>query len=201
MAHRFVRLLSLFVFIFLGFEQLSAAAIEGVREVNLSLKGLVYDPFTQKLYGSATNDLLQIDPESGQVLARFPLGTNVTALSLGADNGLWTAIRGEHAVRRFNLQTLEAEEKIEYDWDNAPTFDIAASKLDPQTVVFSTDPTPKILGAALVVRDGLVLPDYYLQADYLQLEGNILFVGKIGKITRGLDGFQDGLAKVLSVLG
>src|SRR5687767_1923299 len=71
-------------------------AASGIREVGLNLKSLVYDPFTQKLYGSATNDLAQIDPDSGQILATFPLGTNVTYLSLGAGNGIWIAIDGEH---------------------------------------------------------------------------------------------------------
>ena len=73
MAHRLFRLLSLFAFIFPGFAPLNAATIDGVRQVDLNLKGLVYDPFTQKLYGSGTNSLLQIDPENGQVLASFPL--------------------------------------------------------------------------------------------------------------------------------
>src|SRR5437870_2183854 len=87
--------------------QFAMGATEGIHSVDLPLKSLVYDPFTEKLYGSATNDLLQIDPETGAVLKNFRLGTNVTGLSLGAGNGLWAVI-GEHAVCRFNLETLTA---------------------------------------------------------------------------------------------
>src|SRR5690349_7785664 len=99
------------VFVLLFTMQLAVGATEGIRSVNLTLRSLVYDPFTQKLYGSATNNLLQIDPETGAVLKAFPLGTNITILSLGAGNGLWAVI-GDHAVRRFNLETLTAEDPI-----------------------------------------------------------------------------------------
>src|SRR6476620_12051609 len=103
---------SFLVFLLLSTIQFAMSATEGIRSVDLPLKSLVYDPFTQKLYGSATNDLLQIDPESGAVLKAFRLGTNTTVLSLGTGNGLWVAIEGEHTVRRFNLETLAAENPI-----------------------------------------------------------------------------------------
>src|SRR3954469_12859915 len=112
-----------------------ALAADGLRELDLSLKSLVYDPFTQKLYGTATNSLLQIDPASGQILQSFTLGTNLSRLELGSARGLWVAIQGEQAVRRFDLERLSAGEKIAIF---GPVFDIAPSPSEPFTVAVST---------------------------------------------------------------
>jgi len=47
MAYRFRALIpALLALVYLGLTQFTAAAIDGVREINLNLQDLVYDPFT-----------------------------------------------------------------------------------------------------------------------------------------------------------
>jgi uncharacterized repeat protein (TIGR01451 family) len=142
---------------------------EAIREVDLAVSALVYDPFTAKLYGARTNNLLQIDPDSGQVLNTFNLGSRIARLELGAGNGLWAAV--DHALRRFNLQTLTAEDPIPIV-DTA--FDLSPSQSEPYTVAFST---PRISGrweAAWLVKNGVILPGT-AQGFYVAVNGNYYF--------------------------
>jgi hypothetical protein len=113
------------------FSVLNASGAAGVTEVPLAVHSVVYDPFTDKLYASAGNNLLQLDPLSGTVLKSFFLGTNVTLLSLGAENGIWAAIDGEQSICRFDLTTLTAGDKIVVSIPFRPIFDLYASPTDP----------------------------------------------------------------------
>jgi len=107
---RFVSLLALIGSLLTCVLNLRAAS--GVTEIPLTANALLYDSFTDKLYAAAADNLLQLDPLTGQILNSFSLGANVTLLASGADNGIWAALNGEHAIRRFNLATLSAEDKI-----------------------------------------------------------------------------------------
>jgi len=151
-----------------------ALAADGLRELDLSLKSLVYDPFTQKLYGTATNSLLQIDPASGQILQSFTLGTNLSRLELGSARGLWVAIQGEQAVRRFDLERLSAGEKIAIF---GPVFDIAPSPSEPFTVAVSTF-APAVLPKTAVIKNGTLLPDQprpYNGSGFLAMQGDFVY--------------------------
>src|SRR5436190_6908344 len=46
----------------IGFFPAKSKAVEGIQEIQMNLNALAYDPFTQRLYGAGTNNLLQIDP-------------------------------------------------------------------------------------------------------------------------------------------
>src|SRR5688500_15833057 len=147
-----------------------ARAAEGVREVDLSVISLVYDPFTQRLYGASSNNLLQVDSDTGQVLQTFDLGSPIRRLALGAGNGLWAGL--ESSVRRFNLQTLSAEDPISI---GVPVLDISPSLRDPQTIAVSTPLEPGTRYETVwVMRNGAVLP-VSAQADDVALKCSVLF--------------------------
>ena len=165
--HSFYGIIFAVLFFTLGTNRALGAG--GVREVDLSISSLIYDPFTQKLYGASSNNLLQVDADSGQVLRTFDLGSPIVRLVLGAGNGLWAGL--ERSVRRFNLQTLSAETPIAID---GAVFDVSASLRDPQTIVVST---PLIHGryeTVWAIRNGAVLPDS-ARAYHLALNGSFLF--------------------------
>jgi hypothetical protein len=176
--------LSSIALLFLFAIQFATAATEGIRSIDLPLKSLVYDPFTEKLYGSATNDLLQIDPETGAVLKNFRLGTNVTLLSLGAGNGLWVVI-GDHAVRRFNLETLTAEDAIPIV-SGSPVNGLYASREDSTSAAGITATLPGSYGQLFVIRNGVVLPGSPNLAggDAVALKGNIAYWSGAGTLYR-----------------
>jgi hypothetical protein len=171
------------IFILFLIVQCAMGATEGIRSVDLPLKSLVYDPFTQKLYGSATNDLLQINPETGAVLKNFHLGTNVTGLSLGAGNGLWAVI-DDHAVRRFNLETLTAEDPIAIL--SSPINGLYGSKEDSTSLAVITTTIPGSYGRIFVVRNGVVLPDAQTPGggDAVALKGNMAYWSGSGTLYR-----------------
>lgn len=85
------------------------------------------------------NHLLQIDGEAGAVLNSFFLGTNVTHLSLGAQNDIWVCVQGEQALRRFNLETLTSEPKIVVTSPGRTFTDLFASQSDPTLVIACLD--------------------------------------------------------------
>lgn len=142
---------------------------EAIREVNLAISSLVYDPFTDKLYAGSTNNLLQLDPNNGQVLRTFDLGSRIGRLELGAGNGLWASV--DHAIRRFNLETLTAEEPIP-TVDNV--LDLSPSQSEPYTVAFSTPRIPGRWEAAWLVKNGIVLPGT-AKGFYVAVNGNYYF--------------------------
>jgi hypothetical protein len=147
-----------------------ASAAEAIRKVDLALTALVYDPFTGKLYGASTNNLLQIDPDSGRVLRTFDLGSRIFRIELGAGNGIWTAV--DHALRRFNLETLAAEDPIAIV-DNV--VDLSPSQSEPHTVAFST---PRISGrweTGWLVRNGIILPGVIEHGTFVAVNGNYFF--------------------------
>lgn len=155
-----------------------AQSAEAIREVDLAVSSLVYDPFTDKLYAGSTNNLLQLDPNTGQVLRTFNLGSRIGRLELGAGNGLWAGV--DHAIRRFNLETLTAEEPIP-TVDNV--LDLSPSQSEPYTVAFST---PRISGrweTGYLVKNGIVLPGTAVTPGtapsiYVAVNGNYYFTDK-----------------------
>ena len=167
-----------------------AQSAEAIREVDLSISSLVYDPFTDKLYAGSTNNLLQLDPNTGQVLRTFDLGSRIGRLELGAGHGLWAGV--DHAIRRFNLETLTAEEPIA-TVDNV--IDLSPSQSEPYTVAFST---PRISGrweAAYLVKNGVVLPGT-AQGFNVAVNGNYYFTDHL-RFAIGPNGIvQSGYAHV-----
>jgi hypothetical protein len=171
------RLLALFDVVgslFISVFNISGAA--GVTEIPLSVRSVVYDSFSDKLYASGTNNLLQLDPLTGKVLNSFFLGTNVTLLSLGAEHGIWVAIDGEQSVCRFDLTTFTAEDKILVSTPGRGIFDLYGSLTDPTLALVSLRP---VLGRsiAFVIRNGSVLPDAKLDIDYLAVQGASAYLG------------------------
>jgi hypothetical protein len=149
---------------------LNVRAASGVTEIPLTANALLYDSFTDKLYAAATNSLLQLDPLTGQVLNSFFLGTNVTLLAPGAENGIWAAINGEQAVRRFDLATLSAEDKIAVPALGRGIFDLYGSLTDPNLAVLSIGDFVNV-GNAFVVRNGSVLPNSQRFINYVAVQG------------------------------
>ena len=167
-----IRCVLLFSLLF-QFTSFRPEAAEGIREFDQSVSALVYDPFTQKLYGAATNQLLQFDPDSGQVLGWFDIGSRITRMALGAGHGIWIGV--ENAVLRFNLETLSTEDPV---FVPGTIIDVAPSASDPYTVAVST---PRISGrweTARIIRNGAALPDTY-QANNLVLNGSFIFLGNV----------------------
>ena len=154
---------------------------ESVKEVNLAISSLVYDPFTAKIYGASTNNLLQIDPDSGQVLRTFDLGSRIYLLELGAGNGVWVAV--DHAIRRFNLETLSAEDPIAIV---ETASDLSPSQSEAYTVAFSTPRVPGRWEAGWLIKNGLVLPDTVM-GTFVAVNGNYYFKDTI-RLTPGPNG-------------
>lgn len=175
------------------------AATQGVRQVNLALRGLDYDPVSNKLYGTSaqTNRLLQIDPNTGEVNASFDVGANPSRVALGGGRGLWIGLDGAGAVRRFNLDTLTAEDPIVIIPGGAVT-DIAASPVDPYTLVV----TVRVPGSTTVnggdvtyaIRNGQLLPNGFA-GHYVALLGNNVYVPNANNLYR-LEIGPDGLVPI-----
>jgi hypothetical protein len=149
---------------------LNVRAASGVTEIPLTANALLYDSFTDKLYAAATNNLLQLDPLTGQILNSFFLGTNITLLAAGAGNGIWAALDGEHAVRRFHLATLSAEDKVVLPDLPRGIFDLYGSLTDPNLAVVSIRDRVNV-GTAFIVRNGSVLPASRYFTDFVALQG------------------------------
>lgn len=153
---------------------------DGVREIPMQLRSMVYDPFTQRLYATSAEGLVQMNPDSGAVLRTFPLGTNLSQLELGAGRGLWMGADGTGAVQRFNLQTLAVESSIDVRPDTV-VLSISPSKVDPYTLAVAVRPPQSDVPEAFLIRNGTVLPRphpiHYLAMDvnsiYGQYTGNI----------------------------
>lgn len=162
-----------FVFgFFLLFSFSSFGATNGIQEVNLRLNDLAYDPVTKKLYATSPdhlNDLLQLDPATGAIVATFPVGNTPHRLVLDTRRGLWIGLNGEGAVRRFDLDTLTAEPKFNLQVGSNAIFDIAPSSNDTDTFAVNT------AGRTYLVRDGVLLPDSIQQVGYLVMVGNYVF--------------------------
>ena len=164
-----------------------------MTEVNLRLRGLVYDPFTQKLYGTSadTNNLLQIDPISGAVTRAFEIGATPSRVELSGGRGIWVGLDGEGAVRRFNLETLTPEEKIVVR-AGATIRDIAPAAGDPFTLAVATG----LAGEAdttYLIRNGQVLPDTTAMS-YVSMLGNFVYGQAGNRVYRaelGANGFQN----------
>src|SRR5204863_9609842 len=113
-------------------------AAEGLHEIDLNLiHDLVYDSFTGKLYATRTNELVQIDPESGATLQEFALSGNPGRIGLDSRRRLWIGLDAECAVLIFNLETLSTEDKIDLQSSVGGTFpilDISPSPADQATI-------------------------------------------------------------------
>jgi hypothetical protein len=176
------------------FSVLTVSGAAGVTEIPLAVRSVVYDPFTDKLYASATNDLLQLDPLTGKLLNSFFLGTNVTLLSLGAQNGIWAAIEDERSIRRFDLGTFAPEDKILVS-DFRRISDLYASSTDPTLALVALAPLPQI-STAFVIRNGSVLPDSQNFVDALAVQGvsaYLTYQNRIYRLALSPTGFGDHL--------
>ena len=191
-----LRVAALFLLIIL-FTPFNHAA-EGVLEVNLSLRGLVYDPISDKLYGTTgTNSLVQIDPISGAILATFPIGTNPSRVQLSAGHGLWVGLDGEGAVRRFNLGTMTAEEPIVIQ-PGGTIRDIAPSTGDTYTLVVVVR-VPGQPDRAYALRNAQVLPNTMEMGTVTIFENSIYGTGGTTFVKGELGAL--GLIHTLSVGG
>lgn len=133
-------------------------AAEGLRTFDFSIRALVYDPFTAKIYATSPGGLLQLDPDSGQLLRTFPLGENLSRLQLGGAHGLWIGLDGEGAVRRFNLETLAAEAPLIVKAGMLVN-DISPSRFDPYTLVVALVSPALNNPHAFLIRNGTLLPN------------------------------------------
>lgn len=174
-------LLALFLSSSITFTERAFAA-EGIREIDVAVSGLAYDPFTRKLYGSRGSDLLQIDSETGEVLRAFPIGSPILRMALGAGNGLWLGL--SNTVVRFNLETLSAEEPVSIDGE---VIDLAPSPSDPYTVAVSTPRVPFRWEAVLIIKNGAALPDV-ARSTYAAINGSFIFVGATLRMGIGPNG-------------
>jgi hypothetical protein len=179
---------------------LATRGASGVTELPLAVRSVVYDPFTDKLYASATNNLLQLDPLTGKVLNSFYLGTNVTLLSLGAENGLWAAIDGEQSIRRFDLATLTAGDKIVVSIPRRSIVDLYGSSTDSTLALVCLPTVNGHWAEGFVVRNGSVLPDSQIFTGNVNvplfgaLRGSSVYLsykGTIYKLALGANGLID----------
>ncbi len=172
---------------------LPSQSAEPLRSVDLAVSAIVYDPLTAKLYGAGTNNLLQIDPDSGTILRTWDMGSRIVRLELGAGGGIWAGI--SNAVRRFNLQTLALEDPIEVPGE---INDLCPSQGEPYTLTFST---PRIVGrweSGWIIKNGVLLPDTVL-ANNVAINGNYFFkdgyrypIGPNGIVNAGYVGSPAG---------
>lgn len=178
---------------------LHASPTDAVREAPLSLRGLEYDPASQKLYGTSTvtNNLVQIDPNTGAITAAYTIGNTPSRVALSAQNGLWIGLDGDGAIRRFNLATFTAEEPIVIA-PGAKVNDIAPSAVDSYTVVVSLklqDGTDM----SYVVSNGQLLPDT-LGLSSVSLLGSVVY-GMAGSYLYKADIGPNGLSQSLQIFG
>ena len=152
-----------------------AQASDAIREFNLQIRSLAVDARTGLLYGGQTNRLVQIDPASGQVLRSFDFPASIEKIERGAGSSLWLA--QDFAVRRFDLDTLAADEPIDYPGE---LLDLAASPSDPFLAAVSTPTINGRWATAWVVRNGALLPDSVL-LEAIGLNSAFLF----GHVPRG----------------
>lgn len=162
-----------------------ASSAQPVRSFDLHLGSLSVDSRTGLLYGGQTNQLLQIDPENGQVLRTFDLSVPIMRLARGAGNSLW--VGQDYAVRRFDLDTLAVAETIEYP---GALMDLAPSVTDPRIAAVSTPPTPVRYMITWIIRNGQLLPNSIMHFGEIGLSGSFLF-GPY-RYTFGPDGIIDG---------
>jgi streptogramin lyase len=101
----------------------TAAGADPIRVVSVPANDLVYDPATQKIYASVPgsagpmgNSLVAIDPETGQVGAPIPVGSEPDRLAI-AESGrsLYVVLDGASAVRRFDTVTRAAGRQFPLD--------------------------------------------------------------------------------------
>jgi hypothetical protein len=166
-------------------------AADGVRQVELPLRGLAYDSASQKLYGTSaeTNRLLQINPSTGQVTASFDVGDKPSRVALSAGHGLWIGLDGAGSVRRFDLDTLTTEEPVVI-LDGADVIDIAPSPADPYTLAVTVAPTGGNR-VSYMLRNGQLLPNTSPVRNVALFGGFVYGVvgGTIYKLDIGSDGF------------
>lgn len=100
---------------------LATAALADVAVIPLPANDLVYSPAKGLLYasvpsraGDAGNAVAAIDPRLGQIVSSVAVGREPGALGLSQDgNHLYVALDGDGAVRRVNLATFRATQRIE----------------------------------------------------------------------------------------
>ncbi len=134
------------------------------RKFDIVVTHLAYDPGTKKLYGSspatataAPDSILQIDPDSGVVLANIPVGSNPGVLAVDGANGLWVALDGESVLRRIDLTSLTPGPKLSFDATSAFRH-ITPSPADPNVLAVSRRLTNDTHSVSLISY-GQVLPN------------------------------------------
>jgi uncharacterized repeat protein (TIGR01451 family) len=159
---------------------------------DLQLGSLAVDSRSGLLYGGQTNQLLQINPENGQVLRTFDVGAPIKRLVRGGGSSLW--IGQDYAVRRFDLDTLAVAETIEYP---GALMDLAPSMTDPRIAAVKT---PHILGryaTTWIIRNGVLLPKSLGNSGEtgIGISGSFLF--GLYRYTFGPDGIIDSSGGLL----
>ena len=155
----------------------SLSALEGLREVPGRLNALAFDYTGRHLYGASSNLLLQINPESGEVLRTFEMGARIHHLETGAGRSIWLGL--DKALRRFDTATLQADEPVPI---LGQPLALAPSPSNPNLIAF-TLPSHAVPNSgsdvAFVARDGLVLPEWH-EYRTVGLHGNDIFGSKWG---------------------
>ncbi|HEX6041174.1 IPT/TIG domain-containing protein [Longimicrobium sp.] len=121
-----------------------AATITSQLTLNLPVRDLVYNPRTERLYGtvydgSMTSSVAVIDPATGSIENLIWVGDSPRYLALSEDGRfLWVGVDGEFSVKRVNL-----------DWGGYPD---ATIQLDSGVVAEDLAPVPGVTSRVAISR-------------------------------------------------
>jgi hypothetical protein len=125
----------------------SSASAGSIRQIHLSAKDLIYDPFSKQIYaslpsraGSIGNSIVAIDPVRATIGPPIFVGSEPGLLAI-ADNGqyLYVALDGAASVRRVNLWTQMAGLQIPLGFNYGPNYaeDIEVLPGRPESIAVS----------------------------------------------------------------
>jgi hypothetical protein len=125
----------------------TSAGADGVRRISVRVNDVVYDPFSQRLYGSVPasvgrggNSVVAIDPVTGVIGPAVFIGSDPGGLAL-SDNGqyLYVALAGSASIRRFDIWTGTAGLQFSLGSSYGPNYveDMAVLPGRPESIVVS----------------------------------------------------------------
>jgi hypothetical protein len=152
----------------------------GIRQVSVPANDLVVDPNTHIVYasvpssaGAQGNSITPIDPVAGTTGQPVPIGSEPDKMAISGDGQfIYVALRGEGAVRRFDVATQTGG--LEFPLGNDPLFgaplrarDIEVAPGNPHTVAVAlTNPSSSPSAKGVVVfDDGVARPRASADAD------------------------------------